>query len=213
MFESFEKLSYDKRRKITDICIEEFSKYGYQKASTNTMVEKAGISKGILFHYFGSKKRLFLYILDFASNDFYSKVKKCIGDSYTKDILERVKLFTLAKFKASSAVPQSYNELISRTFLSAPRGLEKEIQERYIKYYNDAKSLYFEDIDFNRFREDINIEKTIEMIFFVLEGINHKYLKKFEGKASNIINDFDAINKELDEYLDILRKSFYKNNL
>lgn len=212
MFESFEKLPNEKRRKIMDACVEEFSKFGYQKASTNAIVENAGISKGILFHYFGNKKRLFLYVLDYVSDDFYSKVKKCIGDSYTKDILERLKLFSIAKFEAASTVPQSYNELITRSFSSPPRDLEHEIQERYIRYYSEGKGLYFNDIDFSKFREDIDVEKTIEMIFFVLEGINQKYLKLFKGKESEIINDFEKITKEFDEYLDILRKSFYKKH-
>lgn len=210
MFESFKKLHHEKQRGIIEVCAEEFSKYGYQKASTNAMVEKAGISKGILFHYFGNKKRLFLYVLDYVSEDFYRKVKRSIRDSDTTDILERVKLFTLAKFKAASTSPQSYNELLTRTYLYAPRGLEKEIQERYIKYYSKVKSRYFEVVDYDKFRDDINIEKAIEMIFFIFEGINQKYLKMFKGKASDIINDFDAINKELDEYLDTLKKSFYK---
>ncbi|MBG0763851.1 MAG: helix-turn-helix transcriptional regulator [Tissierellales bacterium] len=49
-----------KKIKIINSAMEEFSKNSYDKASTNRIVEKAGISKGSLFKYFESKKKLFL---------------------------------------------------------------------------------------------------------------------------------------------------------
>jgi AcrR family transcriptional regulator len=36
----------------------------YARASTNTIVREAGISKGLLFRHFGSKKDLYLAALD-----------------------------------------------------------------------------------------------------------------------------------------------------
>ena len=42
----------EKKQKIINASIEEFSK-GYSLASTNEIVRKAGVSKGLLFHYFG----------------------------------------------------------------------------------------------------------------------------------------------------------------
>ena len=50
MYESFENLPEDKKKRIIEASIEEFAKKGYEKASTNNIVKTAGISKGILFH-------------------------------------------------------------------------------------------------------------------------------------------------------------------
>lgn len=210
MFKSFEKLSDEKKRKIINVCVGEFSRFGYQKTSTNTIVENAEISKGILFHYFGNKKKLFLYVLDYVLDDYYGRIKEYIGDNIPKDIFERVRFYSLAKFEVSSYVPKDYNEFITKAFAAIPKGLEHEMQERYVRYYGETKRLYFQDIDFSNFREDIGIEKAIEMIFFVLEGINQKYLKLYKGKEPEMIKDFEEITKEFDEYLEILRKSFYK---
>ncbi|WP_443110722.1 TetR/AcrR family transcriptional regulator [Caloramator sp. mosi_1] len=46
--------------------IEEFAKEGYKNASTNKIVETACISKGILFHYFKSKKGLYIETIKYA---------------------------------------------------------------------------------------------------------------------------------------------------
>mgnify|MGYP001006429114 FL=1 len=50
-----------KRQRVIRASIEEFAK-GYEVASTNEIVRKAGISKGLLFHYFGNKKNLYMSV-------------------------------------------------------------------------------------------------------------------------------------------------------
>lgn len=64
MSNSFEKLPEEKRNLILRISLEEFVRNGYYKASTDTITGQAGISKGILFHYFKNKKGLFLYLTE-----------------------------------------------------------------------------------------------------------------------------------------------------
>lgn len=46
----------EKKERMINSALKEFSVNTFQKASTNTIVEEAGISKGLLFHYFGNKK-------------------------------------------------------------------------------------------------------------------------------------------------------------
>ncbi len=52
----------EKRQRIINAAIDEFMK-GYCKANTDIIVNNAGISKGLLFHYFGTKKKLTEYDL------------------------------------------------------------------------------------------------------------------------------------------------------
>ena len=42
---------------------EEFARVGYRSASTNRVVSAAGVSKGLLFSYFGTKQELYLTVL------------------------------------------------------------------------------------------------------------------------------------------------------
>ena len=46
----------EKKQKIYQAALEEFVEHGYQNASTNRITQRAGISKGLLFHYFKNKK-------------------------------------------------------------------------------------------------------------------------------------------------------------
>ncbi|MDC7124907.1 MAG: TetR/AcrR family transcriptional regulator [Spirochaetales bacterium] len=61
---AFEKITAEKRKRIFDIAIAEFSSKGYNAASINTIARDAGISIGGMYRYFKSKEALFMSILD-----------------------------------------------------------------------------------------------------------------------------------------------------
>lgn len=48
------------RRRILDSALELFGAEGYENASVNAICEHAGISKGIVYHYFSGKEELYL---------------------------------------------------------------------------------------------------------------------------------------------------------
>jgi TetR/AcrR family transcriptional regulator len=60
----FERLSEEKRRTILDSAAAEFSRSGFTAAKVDHIAEKAGISVGSLYKYFGSKGNCFLAVLD-----------------------------------------------------------------------------------------------------------------------------------------------------
>ena len=64
--ETFEKLPEEKKELIVSTGIREFASRSYREASTDEITRASGISKGILFHYFGSKKNFYLFCLETA---------------------------------------------------------------------------------------------------------------------------------------------------
>lgn len=54
------RIEDEKRERIIVAAMQEFVK-GYRNASTDRIVQSADISKGLLFHYFGTKKKLFFF--------------------------------------------------------------------------------------------------------------------------------------------------------
>lgn len=61
--ETFLKISQEKRDKIIDSAIIEFSKNGFNGANINNIAQNAGISIGSMYKYFGSKEDLYLAII------------------------------------------------------------------------------------------------------------------------------------------------------
>jgi AcrR family transcriptional regulator len=60
---SFEK-DFEHSQELFDYALEEFSMLGYEQASINAILEKAGMSKGQFYYHFKSKEDLYLALID-----------------------------------------------------------------------------------------------------------------------------------------------------
>ena len=59
----FAKLAPEKQRAILGAAMEEFAASGYEHASYNRIIERAGVSKGAMYYYFDDKEDLFATIV------------------------------------------------------------------------------------------------------------------------------------------------------
>lgn len=66
MFTKFLATDEEKQTRIIGSALKQFAEKSYSAASTNEIAKEAGISKGLLFHYFASKKALYLYMYDYS---------------------------------------------------------------------------------------------------------------------------------------------------
>lgn len=209
MCTNFKKLPEEKKKKIIDVCIKEFSEKGYINASTNNIVLKAGISKGSLFNYFDNKKNLYLYIVDYEIN-FYLNLMLDKIKINNPDILNRILEWAELKLSIAIEQPLAY-DFFANAFINVPEELKDEIQIRYNKLYDEGYRLSVEDIDYTLFRDDIDKQKAIELIFMSLNGISEKKILQYKSIEDNGYNQIHKAYDELKEYVSILRKVYYKN--
>ena len=66
MNDKFFDLKQEKQDRMINASLKIFSRGGYRHASTDDIVKEAGISKGLLFHYFGSKLGLYGFLFDYS---------------------------------------------------------------------------------------------------------------------------------------------------
>ncbi|AGK97534.1 TetR/AcrR family transcriptional regulator [Clostridium pasteurianum] len=210
MCTNFEKLPEEKKKKIIDACIKEFSKNGYVNASTNNIVLNAGISKGSLFNYFDSKKKLYLYILDYAINFYVNLMLKKMKIN-NPDILKRILEWAELKLSIAMEQPIAY-QFFATAFINIPEELKADIEIRYNKLYAEGYKLTVEDIDYTLFRDDIDKQKAIELIIMSMNGILEKYISLYKSLEDNGYNQIPQAYDQLKEYILILRKVYYKNS-
>lgn len=60
---SFAK-SFEHSESLQNAALEEFCRHGYEQASINVILEKAGMSKGQFYYHFGNKEGLYLALID-----------------------------------------------------------------------------------------------------------------------------------------------------
>tara|TARA_B100001750_G_C15381065_1_gene532465 strand:+ start:168 stop:764 length:597 start_codon:yes stop_codon:yes gene_type:complete len=68
------------KKKILDAAFNVFVRKGFKDTTMSHIVKESGLSKGAIYHYYGSKKDLFISLIDhweiFSFPDFYSKNNK-----------------------------------------------------------------------------------------------------------------------------------------
>ena len=104
----------DKHDRIIQAGLKVFAREGYSKAKINDIAESAGIGKGTVYEYFGSKKEIFLNVFSFVKElilskhwkvldeglnplDALKKIAKTTADVYTEQNME---MRFLAQFRA-----------------------------------------------------------------------------------------------------------------
>ena len=114
-----------KRQRVIRASIEEFAK-GYEVASTNEIVRKAGISKGLLFHYFGNKKNLYMSVfrevVQQTTEALFSRLGELPGD-----VIERMIRLALTKLELYREDPKAWL-FLADAVSNPPDELKQEIR-------------------------------------------------------------------------------------
>lgn len=197
----------DKKTKILEASIEEFANKGYINASTNEIIKKAGISKGLLFHYFGNKRNLYLTTLDLITNEFFERFYEVLHDD-SNDIFNKLLNWNKTKFTLLSEYPTEYKMLMG-AYVNVPQEIKDELVLRYNHLSKISISNFLKDVDYSMFRKNLDQEKAVELILLTLDSIGNKYIQQYKGKEDEIIKELPKITKEIQEYLYMLRVGLY----
>ena len=198
MTEILSKIDPEKRDRILNSAFEEFGKRGFEKASTNEIVEKAGISKGLLFHYFGSKQALYETLKAFAVAYVIDILEEGI-DWTQSDLFLRVQQITQLKLKAMEKYPHIYDFLKAAMEDVPAEKIKEQFSDKILTLIRRA---YQENIDFSLFRPDVEITKAIEIVQWTVEGAAIKLMK---GKCGGMVQ----LTEEFGTYMELLRKLLY----
>ena len=145
---------------------------GYSGASTNAMCKNAGISKGLLFYYFGNKKDLFFYLTDYCTtlliDSFYDRI-----ELKRETIFERLISLTMRKWALNEQHPLQYG-FLAKQLLDCPPDVEQKIMKIKKKNMERAMQTIMQNLDLSDLRPDIDKAKAIEIVLFVIEVFKTK---------------------------------------
>lgn len=200
-------LEQEKLDRIINAALKVFAENGYAKASTNEMVKEAGISKGLLFHYFQNKKGLFLFLYDYM---YEILMKELVGkvNWEEKDLFLKYKQLATLKLDVFVKYPQMFDFLTSAYF-EEDGEVKKEIETRTKDLLSIGYQQFFTDIDYSKFKEGIDVEKAANIVFWSMEGFSNSHQERI--KQLTLENfELDEVYTEMDAYLELLKKVFYK---
>lgn len=208
IYSKFDNLKQEKRERIINAAIKEFVQKGFEKASTNEIVIRANISKGSLFNYFNSKKDLYIYLIEYSINVIEQMVEQIDLDE--TDIFKRIEKIGLQKLHIQKKYPYIFDFLASSAQEDSLE-VNAVIKEKVDPVYERSKVKMYKNIDDSKFREDVDIEKAINILNWTMNGFGEKAIQQI--KTFENINEFGkSYLKEWERYSEILKYSFYKNS-
>ena len=208
-FDLFYSLEHEKQKHIIDAAMEEFGEKGFKHASTNSIVEKAGISKGMLFYYFGSKEELFDFVFDFTIEFWKAEyMQKFMNEEKPGDFLERCKQLSELKRKLITDSPIVV-KFLERIYMP-------ENEENFNKHLSEAAELkeqirkyIYDNIDYSLFRDDIAPHDTAKYIKWLMDSYEADITEKFKSGEYGAY-DLDKTWEHYNDFSADLRKIFYK---
>lgn len=200
--ENFYSLRAEKQEHIINAALTVFGKNGYKKTSTADIAETSGIAKGMIFYYFGSKKALYLYLIDFCWRKLIGEVgNKITGD--VSDVFDRVRLAAEIKTSLMRQYPAIMSFMTSFYYETDP-GVRGEIKTFLAENENLGTRLALEGADMSRFKDDVDPELIMKFLIWASEGFANGLPK---GAS---ISDFESYMGDFYKCLDIMKKYFYK---
>ena len=204
---SFENLNNQKKQRIINAALAEFAQKKYDYASTNSIVKKAQIGKGMLFHYFGNKKNLYIYLYKYVrkvmDNEICSQIDISKGDLLS--ILRQIGVRKLEVLRRhpdmTDFIAQAKNEKLPEVY----EELEKIEKERS---YQLRENFLFGSLDMNLLKPEFRNENTIKLIRWALDGCTKELQDKYKGQD---IQDpaIDVLMRDYDKYVEIIRQAYY----
>ncbi|EAC2466562.1 TetR/AcrR family transcriptional regulator [Listeria monocytogenes] len=184
----------EKRLKILEAAMGEFTEKGYQAASTNKICEKAGVSKGLIFHYFGSKEKLYIaavsYAVDFATNEVR------LEGEHWGDFVEMAIWSTKMKLDFNRKFPAVFG-LIMQAYGNPPIELKGKLDGFFDKAIERSEAQMNQVLSEMKLKKDVNMDaarKVMAALFKHITEISTVYLQSHPNATMEefvpLANDF-----------------------
>lgn len=203
--DAFLALPAPKQERILNAALAAFGANGYKKTSVSDVAAAAGISKAMVFHYFGTKKALYVYLANHCGQfmaDMFVKAMPDLLASQNSDFFARVRLSSRLKVSMMARHPDM-SAFVNSMYHETDAQVRPEI-ERMLAMGNALRSkVALGQIDEFKFKDGIDAAAAIKMLTWMTEG----YLSEVPDPKPE---DIDRLMMEFENCMEILRRNLYK---
>ena len=198
---TFYNLPDEKRKKIIDVTRKEFQKGNKKKITINTVIQKAGISRGSFYQYFDDK----LDLVELITDDMMTKIKDFIKDEL---ILNGGDIFTVPMriFDVMVSESANYKDIVVLTDTS---NRNNDLITEYMQYRFHEPN-FLAELSKYVDKSSLNLESFEDLkcvVFMMVDAIRSAVINV--GKNSKAI---ESERKILYRKVQILKRaSVYKN--
>lgn len=177
-----------------------FALQGYRHASTDDIVREAAVSKGLLFHYFGSKLGVYTFIYDYSVRYMNLELKSNV-DPKERDLFLLVRQTEAARMHAMRGYPYMQQFLNRSMYEDVSEALLAIEAKRNI--LTDTYDTIHQQMDFSVLPAGTDGEKLCKMLDFTIKGL---MTERFQDASFQP----EMLYEEICSYLDMVRNLVYR---
>lgn len=185
--------------KIINAALEEFGENDYFTASTNNICKNNGISKGLLFHYFGSKDEIFMVCVRTCFDELSLHIEEHIPIE-VGTIEEMLGIYMECRMEFFEKYPY-YKKIFHTAVFNTPDHLAEEIEQARKKLHEVNELFLIKLLESFKLKENV---KKSEIISVIIEFGNF-LLSKHRLKD----NDEEFMKEPIEEFIQMMKMLFY----
>jgi len=194
---NFLTLPPEKQNKVVTAAMTLFGEVGYKKAYISEIASAAGVSKSLIFHYFGSKKALYSYLVYYTGKIVMTEAQDK-KDTLGKDFFDRVITTIKFRLEIKSRYP-AMNLFMESVYKEDEPEVSGDI-ERLLAIATDMHAKVELNMDeIALFKPDVDPLQVVELVDKYTEGVVYLW-----SDTSNI----DKVVAESEKCMKILRENF-----
>lgn len=201
--EKFYNLSTEKQNRIIDAALQQFGTNGYKKASIGDIAAAAGISKAMIFHYFGTKKDLFLFLVKYCGDLIIQEIDDKF-DSTLTDFFDRIICSSDIKLSVLNRHPYAIT-FLGRIYFENDEEVSGDIKALLARGEKIRDKVAFNGMDTSKFKDGVNPQLVLKILIWMAEGFASSF--KDKGFTNESLQGFM---QEYTECMNLLRNNFYK---
>lgn len=198
MDDKFFDLKKEKQDRILNGALKVFALNGYKNGSTDVIVKEAGISKGLLFHYFGTKQELYRFLLDYSIRFLQLEIRSNVSASET-DYFTIWRQILASEESIMDQYPYMIAFLESAETETDPDTFEPEDEKKRSK---DVYAKALQNADFVHINPEVDIKAVEQMLHFTRNSIQRKLMFKDMMDAGIYV-------QQVSHYFDMMAKLTY----
>lgn len=193
MNERFFDLAREKQDRMINGALEVFAKNGYRHAAADDMVRAVGVSKGLWFHYFGSKEGIYAFVYDYSVKYMLLELSTVVDESET-DYFEIVRQIEQAKARVGRSYPYMSEFLKAAEYESDEAVKQKTAEVRQV--YQERMDGLLKGAEIGHVADKARRERIKKMLAYSLEGI----ARERRGAGP------DAVFREIKSCIELMRE-------
>ncbi len=202
MNQAFAHLPPERQKAILDTGIAAFAKQGYSDVGTDAITQSCGISKGLLFHYFGSKRLYYLRCMRTAldrlmvlppeqqDGGFYDILFSSMDQKLRlyQTCPNEIHFMNIAAGDSAAEIIREKGEIFREYQAITAAALEKTIARA---------------VDKLRLREPDH-PLVREALALYITAVNNQFLARYRDRPADFFRDAAAVKVQIKDYIDLM---------